>query len=192
MRILTPTIASDSLQFAEWLELLALIRTTKSAGEGDLRGLLSGCESDDDASELDDLIEDELEQSVTDVFVELDARQQWGGRGYPLRVEVGDSSVLRWKNDELSAEQLCYAFCLMVSALKDLDRETRELFPRLGELEDLFQVCGTLAGAGAVNGNAVSFGAPGHLNIVPRTPTMTAPPPKASRASRARSAPAAE
>ena len=160
MRIATPTLASDPLQFAEWLELLALIRTTKTSGEGDLRGLLSGCESDDDALETDDVIDDELEQNVNEVFIELDTRQRWGGRGYPFRVEAGGSSVLRWKRDTLSAEQLCYAFCLLVSALKELDSTSRDLFPRLGELEDLFQACGTLAGAGAINGNSVSFGFP--------------------------------
>jgi hypothetical protein len=159
MSIEAPGLEAGPIEVAEWLELTALTRHNFSSSEADIRSLMLGAPDDiaafDDVDELDE----EAEESIQEVFDEFDRRSEWSGQGYPFAVQQ-PGNVLQVKHPELRDRHLAYVFSLLISYYKTLTPEAREKVPGAGQLEDLFQICGTIAAAGLVGGSSVSFGFP--------------------------------
>jgi hypothetical protein len=161
MRVPTPPTAASSIDLAEWLELLALTRPNGTSSEADLQGLLGGAEDDLAAYEGNEEEKDEeLETTVQEVFDELDARAAWGGRGYPFEI-LKENNVLRLRHGIPRFKCLAYLLSLLISFLKRFkEKDVKDVFPAYNQLEDLFQICGTIAAAGYIDGSSVSFGFP--------------------------------
>src|ERR1700744_5728929 len=116
MRISTPPISANSMELAEWLELIALTRENSTSSEADLRALLEGPAGDIAVYEGNQSEQDEaLELLVQEVFDELDDRRRWAGRGYPFEIEP--LNVLRLK-DRLKYAGIAYLLSLLISFLK--------------------------------------------------------------------------
>jgi len=161
MRVQPPPTSAGAIELAEWLELLALTRPNGSSSEADLEGLLGGAEDDLAAYDGDQEQKDEeMEILVQEVFDELDTRASWGRRGYPFEV-LRRNSVLRLRNGTPRFVCLAYLLSLLISFLKRFKEEdVRDVFPAYDQFEDLFQICGTIAAAGFIEGSSVSFGFP--------------------------------
>jgi hypothetical protein len=159
MPIEAPGLDAGPIEVAEWLELIALTRPNSSSSEADIRSIILGAPDDiavaQDAAELDE----EAEESIQEVFDELDQRSRWSGRGYPFALEQ-PGNTLRVRHPNLPDRHLAYVFSLLISHCKTLDPGTRNKVPGLGQLEDLFQICGAVAAAGLIHGSSTSFGFP--------------------------------
>lgn len=160
MQIPTPPMYADAIVLADWLELLAITRENGTSSEADIRGLLSGPEGDPALYDGDESVQDEeVELRVQEVFDELDDRTLWAGRGYPF--EIRGMNVVRLRAGPKYVS-IAYLLSLLISFLKRFkDEEVKKSnFPQPDEIEDLFQICGTVAAAGYVDGAGVSFGFP--------------------------------
>jgi hypothetical protein len=161
MRVLSPPTSANAIDFAEWLELQALTRANGTSGAADLKGLFQGSEDDLAAYDGDKGEQDEeLELLVQEVFDELDNRSGWGGKGYPFEI-LRKNNVLRLRNTTPKFVCLAYLLSILISFLKRFKEEqVKGVFPAYDEIEDLFQICGTVAAAGYIDGSSVSFGFP--------------------------------
>jgi hypothetical protein len=159
MSIEAPGLEAGPIEVAEWLELTALTRQNSSSSEADVRSIVLGASDDiaafEDIAELDE----DAEESIQEVFDELDSRRLWSGGGYPFGVEQ-PGNILRVIEPEIPDHHLAYVFSLLLSYCKKLDLATRKNVPGIAELEDLFQICGTVAATGFIDGSSVSFGFP--------------------------------
>jgi hypothetical protein len=157
---------SQAYHFAEWLELLAIKNSPQPSSQADLRSLLEGASDDmallGDPSELDE----KVEEIIQAVFEELKSRSEWAGPGYPFKLETG-TITLATSFDQPSDAHLGYLLSLLATFYRH-DYYTRiakpknenDQFPNSGKMEDYFQACGTIAAAGLVSGNSISFGFP--------------------------------
>jgi hypothetical protein len=159
MSIEAPGLEVGPIEIAEWLELIALTRANSSSSEADIRSILLGAPDDVAAFGDTDELDEEAEQSIQEVFDELDQRSRWSGRGYPFVIEQ-PGNVLRVRYPLIPDRHLAYVFSLLITYCKGLDSDVRNHVPGLGQLEDLFQVCGTVAAAGFISGSSASFGFP--------------------------------
>jgi hypothetical protein len=146
---------------AEWLELLALTRKNGSSSAADLESLFQGSDDDLAVYEGDQVEQDEeVELLIQEVFNELDSRSQWGGKGYPFDI-LRKNNVLKLRNTSPRFVCLAYLLSLLISFLKRFkESEIKDAFPAYDQIEDLFQICGTIAAAGYIEGSSVSFGFP--------------------------------
>jgi len=160
MMVPTPAASADAIELAEWLELLALTRPNGSSSEADVEALFEGPEGDLAAHDGDqDRQDEELERTLQEVFDELDDRRSWAGRGYPF--DLQQNRVLRLRKDTPMFASLAYLLSLLISLLKQFkEKDVKDVFPAFNQLEDLFQICGTVAAAGYVEGSSISFGYP--------------------------------
>lgn len=160
MLVPTPAASADAIELAEWLELLALTRSNGSSSEADLEALFTGPEDDLAAHDGNQEQQDEeIELTLQEVFDELDDRRSWAGRGYPF--ELRPEGVLRLRKDTPMFASLAYLLSLLISLLKEFkEKDVKDAFPAFDQLEDLFQICGTIAAAGYVEGSSISFGFP--------------------------------
>ncbi len=158
MKLPAPTNDANALQLAEWLELLALVRENGSSSEGDLRDVFEGVGYDPAQYDSEDDAEAEMEERIQSVAEELELRQKWSGRGYPFELVRG--LITLRISYPLNLGHLAYAFSLLCSYVQLLPNQQRQAFPNIADLEKLFQPCGTLAAAGLISGNSVTFGYP--------------------------------
>ena len=161
-----PPTSADAQELSEWLELLALTRESGSSSAADLESLLNGPGDDLAAYDGDqDEQDEELELRIQEVFNELDSRSQWGGDGYPFEIDA--NNVLRLRDSTPRFVCVAYLLSLLISFLKRFKEDAvKDVFPAYDQIEDLFQVCGTIAAAGYVHGSSISFGFP-RLEVAP-------------------------
>jgi hypothetical protein len=156
-------------RFAEWLELMSIQRWPNPSGEAELRALLEGTGDDlklfSSQSEMDEAVE----SKVQEVFEELDRRAVWADGGYPFVLNRGKVTLETGGADLGSTREpsVAYLFALAATYYRHVyykglktPKDEHDSFPGRGDLEDLFQVCGTIAAAGFVNGHSISFGWP--------------------------------
>lgn len=156
-----PPTSADAIELSEWLELLALTRESGSGSAADLESLLNGPGDDLAAYDGDqDEQDEELELRIQEVFNELDSRSQWGGDGYPFEIDA--NNVLHLRHGTPRFMCVAYLLSLLISLLKRFkEDEVKDVFPAYDQIEDLFQVCGTIAAAGYVHGLASVLDLPG-------------------------------
>jgi hypothetical protein len=152
-----PDRNSHKTKLADWLELSCVCAPDGRIGFGTLVSAsdMSRDEQPEDITE-DDLWEDDLVISAQE---EIDNRLKCIGDDYPFRVtESGDAMGLL---ENLTGAGAVYLFCLFLSHAVDRDIIPASLAPQVDNAaRDLFQVCATIAAAGYVKGNAISFGWP--------------------------------
>jgi len=167
-----PALNASTPTLADWMELHSFYNARGRTSGADLIAI--GQVEDD--RESDDHIESDarLEALVDRVFLELDRRARAADGRYPFRVNQAGSSLLVREGD-LNYGEYAYLFCLLVSEYRRQQMITSSIFaPVAAEVEDLFQLCGTIAAAGLLRGAAVSFGFPrpdgsGFLEALKRT-----------------------
>jgi hypothetical protein len=156
-------------EYAEWLELLAIQRWPNPSGEAELRSHLEGIADDLKLFASQDELEDKVESKVQAVFEELSKRLTWSEGGYPFKLENG-TILLKTETDQIttiSDSSIAYIFALGATFYRHKyfrnlrkPKDENDKFPGKANLENLFQVCGTIAAAGFVNGHSISFGHP--------------------------------
>jgi hypothetical protein len=159
---------AQPFEFAEWLELLSIVRWPNPSGEGELRSFLEGVADDLGLFSNTDEFNDAVEAKIQAVFEEFSNRQKWSGAGYPFSIEKSAVTfTAQGTVDQLSDHILGYLFGLLTTFYRHTyfpqlpkPKRRRDLFPQHDKLEDLFQVCGTIAAAGVIEGHSISFGFP--------------------------------
>jgi hypothetical protein len=159
MSILIPlSLNSEVSVLADWMELQAFSSPNKLATESDIIAI---SHIDDELDEENDPIETDAraEELTDEIFSELGRRLDAAGKQYPFTINPG-GTILTLTNDR-SDGQYAYLFCLLVSEWRRLQIVPKQVFSPIAEfVEDLFQICSTIAAAGLLNGCAVSFGFP--------------------------------
>ncbi len=154
------------------MELWAITSDRGQASNSDLAGIASPTE---DSASSDAIQADaDAEALFNDVFGELERRERNAATSYPFELDAR-GSALRLRRATLTDGQTAYVFCLLVSEYRRAQLLPKSAFTgRTSSVEDLFQVCSTIAAAGLLGGSAVSFGFPrpdgsGFLTALQRT-----------------------
>jgi len=172
-----PTLEAPSLTapvptLADWMELWALTNSRGIATDSDLAGIAHATEDYTPS----DIIEADVEREAVfdEVFGEIERRLNAAASAYPFVLD-SRGTTLRVSGQEFSDAQIVYTFCLLVSEYRRAQLLPQFVFrAHTAAVEDLFQVCSTVAAAGLVGGAAVSFGFPrpdgsGFLSALERT-----------------------
>lgn len=154
------------------MELWALTSPRGLVTNSDLAGIAQATEdfTPSDAIQADA----ETEALFNEVFGELERRAIAARAAYPFTLDAR-GIVLRLRCEPLSAAQVSYLFCLLVSEYRRAQLLPKAVFwGHTGAVENLFQVCSTVAAAGLLGGAAISFGFPrpdgsGFLTALQRT-----------------------
>jgi hypothetical protein len=114
--------------------------------------------SEDDDKDNDS--SDDAEIAFSRIYVLLEQRiERVGEENYPFTLT--DNGSRFFLKPELTNSAYIYLFCLLLSHPKEDDVLTGDYTPNIGDNErKLFQSCSTVAAAGFVDGNAISFGFP--------------------------------
>lgn len=173
MSLQPPALSADVSTLADWMELQALSSPRKLSTESDIMAI-SHVDDDLDTGSGDSIEADEqAEELVDNIFFELDRRCTIVGKSYPFTINPTGTSLALKPN--LSDAQYTYLFCLLVSEYRRAQLVSKSVFsPLADQVEDLFQICSTIAAAGLLNGCAISFGFPrpdgsGFLDALKRT-----------------------
>lgn len=153
-----PSLTAPLATLADWMELWALTSPRRLATDSDLIaiGQASEDETPTDAIQADT----ETEALFSDIFGELERRARAAQVAYPFALD-GRGTTLTTVAGPLSDAQIAYVFCLLVSEYRRAELVAKGVFqPHAAAVEDLFQVCSTIAAAGLLGGSAVSFGFP--------------------------------
>ena len=166
-----PALNAPTPTLADWIELQTLCSPRRRTNATEL---ISIGQLEDDREAIGAIEDARLEEIADHVFTELDRRARAANGRYPFQLnETGTSLVLR--DGRLTDGEYAYVFCLLVSEYRRQQMIAKSVFaPVAGDVEDLFQVCSTLAAAGLLRGMAVSFGFPrpdgsGFLTALKRT-----------------------
>jgi hypothetical protein len=170
--LIPPSLNSKVSVLADWMELQALSSPNKLATESDL---LAISHIDDELDEENDAIETDarVEELIDEIFSELVRRMDTSGKQYPF--DINESGTILTLEKNCSDGQYAYLFCLLVSEWRRRQIVPEQVFtPIVKSVEDLFQICSTIAAAGLLNGCAISFGFPrpdrsGFLEALKRT-----------------------
>lgn len=174
MPIDSPLSNDTRSQFADWLEVLALVRPRHVATRSEVLGLLdllepedsSHGEEDDNGEKLDEeILEDQRLAAADDVLDEFTNRQQILGGLYPFDVAVRGAS---WSiqpsepaaEDETEIARLCYKFCLLTSAIRDKRIKGKAVPVLEASMPVHFQALSTESAAEVIGGVSFSFGWP--------------------------------
>ena len=154
------------------MELQALCSPRRAAHDHDLTAIIQVVEDDEGDDEI--ASDSRAEELVDDVFAELERRMVAAGSRYPFLVS-SSGTTLSLEISTGNTARYTYLFCLLVSEYRRQEFVPKWIFsPIAGTIENLFQVCSTVAAAGLLNGCATSFGFPrpdnsGFLEALTRT-----------------------
>ena len=174
MPVNSPPATDTRSRLADWLEILSLTKTRRTATLGDFLSLLDLLEDDGHSVETDaetgenldgEILEDPRFAHAYEVFDELDYRSNTLKDHYPFRIEVRGSSwsitlANETENPELNAARSSYLFCLIASGIRDHRISSDPDSALLQAVPDLFQTIAVKAAAGILEGEAISFGWP--------------------------------
>jgi hypothetical protein len=156
-----PEVDAPASVRADWLELHAFF---SADGRALLRELAAQADLawDNEADAIDE--EDaQLEDALSEVAGEIDARRSSLGDSYPFAVS-GDGALLSLAPEaSWTVGHLTYLFSLVLAHARQSDIVSGVVQPTNAELtpaRNLFQICGTLAAAGHIAGPAICFGFP--------------------------------
>lgn len=167
-----PSLSASLSTLADWMELQAVGSPRRIAADADLVAIGQASEDETPADVIE--ADADTEALLSDVFGELERRMSAAGAAYPFTVNAR-GTALEATGAALTAGQCTYLFCLLVSEYRRQQLVPKAVFaPHAADIEDLFQVCSTIAAAGLVDGTAVSFGFPrpdgsGFLDALKRT-----------------------
>lgn len=167
-----PTASDRRCTIADWLELTAIVSERRIASKGDLAnvfdiaddGALDRSGRDPVTGDLldEEILEEARSQPLQTAFDELEYRASSLGGSYPFEVD-SSRMVIRAKfaEDRVHFGQVAYAFCLLVTAIRDKKLAVGELLAEETLTLPLhFQVCACLAAGGYFGGAVCSFGFP--------------------------------
>lgn len=153
-----PSLSASLSTLADWMELLALGNPRRIAADADLIAIGQASEDETPTDAID--ADADTEALLDDVFDELERRMSAAGPSYPFAVSAR-GTALEATGGAHTDSQCVYLFCLLVSEYRRQQLLPKAVFAsHAAEVEDLFQVCSTVAAAGLVDGTAVSFGFP--------------------------------
>ncbi len=144
-------------KLADWLELSCVCAPDGRTGFGTLVSAadMSREEQPEDITD-DDLWEDAIVISAQN---EIGNRLKCIGDDYPFRIDDRGDYIQMVQN--VTDAGAVYLFCLFLSHANDRTIIPESLAPQIDNAaRDLFQACATVAAAGYVRGNAMSFGWP--------------------------------
>lgn len=112
-----------------------------------------------------EILEDERASSADVVLEELEYRATILGSFYPFRIEGRGQNwrivhAVQAGESEVVAARACYTFCLLTSAIRDRCIRGAGIGPIERALANHFQAIATVAAAGLLGGEVVSFGWP--------------------------------
>ncbi len=140
---------------ADWLEFKVL---TSEFHVFRLRELLYISDEEQDEENLDIGEQDSINQAVLESALnEITQRIQFLKTAYPFDFSSDDSELIL--KEEITAGSYVYLYCLFISHIKREDVLIPDP-PHSNADRDILQICATLAAAGKVHGNAISFGFP--------------------------------
>lgn len=143
---------------ADWMEIQAFSNTRKIATESDISAI---SHVDDELDDKNDSIETDAhtEELVNEIFSEFERRERAAGISYPFAINQSGTNLT--VNATLTDAHYTYIFCLLVSEYRRRQIIPKRVFePIAGQIEDLFQICSTVAAAGLLSGCVISFGFP--------------------------------
>ncbi len=154
-----PSLNSSLPTLADWIELRTLNSTRRRTSHTDVIGL---AQIADDSKVGDSVeIDGRAEELMGQVFDELDRRAKAADSAYPFRLNRSGTALDLVPDGEMTDAECVYLFCLLVSEYRRKQMIAEAVFtPLAGTVEDLFQVCSTVAAAGLLRGPAKSFGSP--------------------------------
>ncbi len=170
--LVSPTANDTRSALADWLELQALFSNRRLSSKGDLVNALDIADDersdrfshdDDTGEQLDQgILEEPRSNLLNNVFDELEFRASCLGASYPFEIDSRRMMVrAAFQVEELHPGQVTYAFCLLITALRERKiTGIDELAQTERELALLFQVCACLAAGGYFGGSVCSFGFP--------------------------------
>lgn len=153
-----PSLTAPVSTLADWMELQALSNPRKLSADADLIAIGQAAEDEapDDAADADA----QTEALLDDVFDELERRMGAADGAYPFALS-SRGTALEAVATARSDGHYAYLFCLLVSEYRRGQLLPKPVFAsHAAAVEDLFQVCSTVAAAGLLGGAAVSFGFP--------------------------------
>lgn len=148
---------------ADWLEFKVL---TSEFHVFRLSELLYISDEEQDEENLDIGEQDSINQAVLESALnEITQRIQFLKTAYPFDFSTDDSELVLKK--EITAGSYVYLYCLFFSHVKREDVLIPDP-PHSNADREILQICATLAAAGKVHGNAISFGfpRPDHSNFI--------------------------
>ena len=150
-----PPINADLSVLADWMELVALksgyASDSEILGLAQFDGEIENKYSDDEVVEL---LLDEL-------FSELAYRCNASGRCYPFEINDNGTRLSRRSDDESKEGRTTYLYGLFASEYRRKLMIGTTAFPaEADKVDELLQICGTIAAAGLVAGPSFSFGFP--------------------------------
>lgn len=157
-----PTAGSTWL-LADWIEFQVLCSHYKSYRVNDLVRI---SDEDQDSENQDIGAQDSLnEQYLEEALLELSLRIDCLGEAYPFSFDASGNHLTL--NDNINPGGYVYLYCLIFSHINRDDVLTATP-SHTNDDRDLMQICATLAAAGDISGNAVSFGfpRPDHSNFL--------------------------
>ena len=152
-KLQSPPIGDETWALADWFEFQALC---SEFGLCRINQLIRINDEVQDCEDVDFTVQDsENEQLLEQTLQEIDLRSRSLNSSYPFQLNNSELHV----SSEISDGGYAYLCCLFISHVTG--STVLHLTPDItNEDRDLFQICATIAAAGKVSGNAVSFGHP--------------------------------
>ncbi len=152
---------------ADWMELQALRAANRRSTVGDLIGLFdinddaAGDPASDDPWVDESILDTGRDHLIDQLFDELQYRARVLGDAYPFTIERDPPALARAARVRSTPGRVVYLFCLLASAIRENRLQPAALTTHAtARIATLFQVCASLAAAGYIVGDAVSFGFP--------------------------------
>ena len=174
MPVNSPLPTDTRSRHADWLETLCLARSRGRVTRADVLRLLDRFDDGGHVVEIEEETGDELDSEILEgersgradeVLTELEYRERILGARYPFALEMMDVDwSLRRRNEQddpkTTAARSSYLFCLLACAIRDQRVSGAGTSDLTKQIPDLFQAIATKAAAGALCGEAISFGWP--------------------------------
>lgn len=141
----------------DWVEIACIVSDFRTYNLSDLARVWDVRKNteESDFESIEDATEDSFLESVSE---EIRFRLECLEDSYPFELSDADELILR---DDLSDGAVAYLFCLFMSHPDKDEVINGAVLPVIdNRVRDLFQVCSTVAAAGHVSGNSISFGFP--------------------------------
>lgn len=153
----SPPLNGERWQMADWIEFKALCDEFSICR---INNIVRIQDENQEFENSDFLAQDAInEQLLAKVTEELVTRAKSLGKSYPFDFEDNQSLLVLKSDENLTNGCYAYLYCLFFSHINSTQVITEEP-PVNNVTRDYMQICATIAAAGIVQGNAISFGFP--------------------------------